>query len=100
MTLLQSLIAYFLMPIIGAMIFLILAQVILSWLVSFGVINLRHPAAASIYQIINRFVQPILSPIQRVIPSFGGLDFSPIVAILGLEWVRGYLLPMLFRALG
>ena len=67
------------------MIFLIFAQVIMSWLVSFGVVNLRNPAVSQIYHLINRFVNPILEPIRKIVPSFGGLDFSPIIASVGVK---------------
>jgi len=42
---------------------------------------------------------PILRPFQRIIPSLGGVDISPIIVILILQGVRGYLLPWLFRPL-
>jgi len=90
MTVAQSLIVYFISPVLGLMIVLILAEIILSWLVAFGVVNLRNPTAAAIYQLINRFVQPILQPIRSVLPPFGGLDFSPFIAIIGLSWLKDF----------
>jgi len=33
--------------------------------------------------------EPILSPVRRILPAFGGLDFSPLVVILGLQLLRG-----------
>ncbi len=92
MTLMQSLIVYFFGPVIGVMIFLIFAQVIFSWLVSFGVVNLRNPAVSQIHHLINRFVNPILEPIRKIVPSFGGLDFSPIIALLALSWIKNFVL--------
>lgn len=33
--------------------------------------------------------EPILSPVRRVLPSFGGMDFSPLVVILALQFIGG-----------
>jgi len=90
MTFAQSLIVYFISPVLGLMIILIIAEIIMSWLVAFGIINLRNPTAAAIYQVINRFVQPIIQPIRSVLPPFGGLDFSPFVAIVALSWFKDF----------
>jgi YggT family protein len=42
---------------------------------------------------------PVMRPFQRLIPPLGGVDISPIIVILILQGVRGYLLPWLFRPL-
>ncbi len=101
MSLGQSIIAQFLIPVISIIIFLIFISVIMSWLVGFNIINLRNPMVRQIYDMLERVTQPILEPIRRMIPPFGGLDFSPIVALLGLSWIQNYLLAdVLFRMLG
>ena len=100
MTIAQSLLVYFVSPILGLLIFMILVQVIMSWLISFNVINIRNQFVATIYHMLSRFVDPILAPIQRILPSFGGLDLSPVVAILFLQWLQGFVLPRLFTVLG
>lgn len=58
---------------------LIIAEVILSW-VGGGV---RHPIIPLIYQL----TQPVLAPIRRVLPSLGGFDLSPLVAIIGIQFL-------------
>ena len=100
MTLAQSLITYFISPIVGLIIFIIVVQIVMSWLIQFNVINIRNQLVATIYHMLSQVVAPILAPIQRILPSFGGLDFSPVVAILALQWVQGFVLPKLFIALG
>jgi YggT family protein len=100
MTLAQSLIVYFISPVLGVIIFMIVVQIIMSWLIQFNVINIRNQLVSTIYYMLSRFVVPILAPIQRILPSFGGLDLSPIVAILVLQWVQGFVLPKLYIALG
>jgi YggT family protein len=100
-TLAQSILRSFISPAISLMIFLIFIEVIFSWLLAFNVINLRNPTVAQIYQIVNRLTSYILDPIRKVIPSFGGLDFSPIVALLGLSWINSYVVgQVLYPMLG
>ena len=86
MTFLQSISDGLIAPLIGVVVFLIIAEVIMSWLVGFNVINLRNPWVAQFYQALQRITKPILDPIRRVIPAMGGLDFSPIIAFFGLNW--------------
>lgn len=57
---------------------------ILSWLISFQVINLRQPLVAQIWDGLNRLLEPIYGPIRRVLPQMGGLDLSPLVALLAV----------------
>jgi len=100
MTIAQSLLVYFVSPILGILIFMILVQIIMSWLISFNVINIRNQFVATIYDLLSQFVNPILAPIQRVMPSFGGLDLSPVVAILALQWLQWLVRTKLFILLG
>jgi len=100
MTIAQSLIVYFISPVLGVIIFMIIVQIIMSWLIQFNVINIRNQLVSTIYYMLSRLVEPILAPIKRVMPSLGGLDLSPIVAILALQWIQGFVLPKLYMALG
>lgn len=100
MNLLQSLLIYFVAPVLSFLIFLIFVHVIVSWLVGFNIINLRNPTARQLYMALDGLMRPIMAPIQRIVPSFGGLDFSPIIALLLLYWLRDYVLPSLVGMLG
>lgn len=88
----QSLILHFIMPAISAYIFLIVIYVIMGWLASFGVVNMRNPSVRQIYTVLERVAGFVLRPIQQILPAFGGLDFSPVVAILGLSWFNNYVI--------
>jgi len=101
MSFLQSIVIYFIAPAIGAYVFIIFLYVIMGWLASFNVINLRNPNVYPIYMILERVSNYVLRPIRKVLPPFGGLDFSPVVALFGLYWFRDYvLLQLLFPMLG
>ena len=69
----------------------IIAVAILSWLLAFGVINAHSPFVRSVLDLLYRLTEPLLRPIRRVLPSFSGVDFSPVVALLGL-WFLGRLI--------
>ena len=78
--------------VIDLYIIVVLAQVVLSWLVTFNVVNTRNRFVYMIGDFLHRATDPVLKPIRRVLPSLGGLDISPIVLILGLFFVRRLLI--------
>jgi YggT family protein len=81
------------------LVWIIIANAILSWLVAFDVINLRHPAARSVARFLDAVTTPVLAPFRRVIPPIGGIDITPIIALLLIQAVQIYLLPWLFTPL-
>ena len=85
--------------ILGLLVFAIIASAILSWLVVFNVINIRHPVAQSVVRGLDAITRPVLRPFQRFIPPLGGMDLSPIAAIIVIQAARQYLLPWLFAPL-
>jgi YggT family protein len=90
----------FLEYIIGAllqlMVLAIIISAVLSWLVAFDVINLRHPVARQVVIFLDAVTRPVLRPIQRVIPPLGGFDISPVIAIIILQGAEQYLVPWIF----
>jgi YggT family protein len=64
--------------------FIVIAHIIMSWLISFGVLNLGQPIVAQLWDGLNRLLQPIYDPIRRILPNMGGLDLAPLVVILGI----------------
>lgn len=81
---------------LGLLILAIIVNAVLSWLVAFDVVNMRHPFVRQVAVFLDAVCRPALRPFQRFIPPIGGMDITPIIAILVLEAVRGYLLPWLF----
>lgn len=55
---------------------------VMSWLISFQVLNLGQPIVAQIWYGLQRLLEPIYAPIRRFVPSMGGMDLSPLVALL------------------
>jgi YggT family protein len=79
-----------------ALTWIIIANAVLSWLVAFDVVNLRHPIARQIAGFLDAVTRPVLAPFRRFIPAIGGLDITPILALLLIQAVRAYLLPWIF----
>lgn len=94
-SLLDGLIIYIIDPILGLFILLMIVSIILSWLVSFKIVNPYNPFVGSIWRMTSAITEPVLKPIRNILPPLGGLDFSPLVVILLIQFIRGWLLPEL-----
>ncbi len=68
--------------------YIIIAQAILSWLVAFNVINTYNDFVRSFLGALDRITEPLYRPIRKILPDFGGLDFSPIVVLLLIYVLR------------
>lgn len=68
--------------------FFIFAHFIMSWLISFNVLNVRQPFVAQVWYTLQRILDPVYRPIRRFMPDLGGIDLSPIVALIGIEIIR------------
>ena len=76
---------------------LIIASVVASWLVAFGVVNTRNQAVYSILNFINRATEPMFRPVRRIVPPMGGLDLAPMIVLLILYIVQREIQIMLMR---
>ncbi len=77
-----------------------LIMIVMSWLISFNVINTRNQFVAGVWRVLNQVTEPILRPIRRIIPPMGGLDLSPIVVFVIIFFLQSFIandLPRLLR---
>jgi YggT family protein len=65
----------------------IIVAVVISMLISFGVINSHSRFVYTVADFLNRLTEPALAPIRRILPDLGGIDISPLIAILLLEFL-------------
>ena len=84
-------IIYVLIQVISLYMYLLVASAILSWLIAFNVVNTRNQFVAGIAEVLYRITEPVLSPIRRRLPNFGGLDISPIIVFFLLMLIQMYL---------
>ena len=78
-------IADFLLGILG---WIIIGQVILSWLFAFGVLNTNSQGLRRFVEALDRITAPLYRPIRRLLPDFGGIDFSPLVVLILIQILR------------
>lgn len=79
----QSLFEILLM-LIGVAKMIIIIHIVMSWLITFQVLNLRQPLVGSIWDGLNRLLEPVYGRIRSFLPQMNGLDLAPLVAILGI----------------
>jgi len=78
-------IAHYLLTILT---WVIIIQVILSWLITFNVLNTSSHGVRTVAVAIDRLTAPLYRPIRRLLPDFGGLDFSPLVVLIAIQILR------------
>ena len=64
--------------------FFVFAHFIMSWLISFQVLNIRQPLVQQVWYGLNRLLEPLYAPIRRILPAMGGLDLSPLVVLIAI----------------
>ena len=69
----------------------IILHIIMSWLVSFNVINTSNQFVTIVNNFLYAATEPVLQKIRRFLPNFSGLDLSPLVLILALMFISGVL---------
>jgi YggT family protein len=79
---------------------IIIGQVILSWLFAFNVLNTSSQGVRTFAVAVDRLTAPLYRPIRRILPDFGGIDFSPLVILLIIMVLRGRVIPGLAARLG
>ena len=62
--------------------YLVIVQAVVSWLIAFNIINTYSRPVAMLLDFLYRITEPLLRPIRQFVPSFGGLDVSPVVLLL------------------
>ena len=80
--------------------YVVIANVIISWLIAFNILNTQNRFIYSFLELSYRLTDPILNKIRRFLPNLGSLDISPIILLL-LIWfiemcMKLYIAPMIF----
>ncbi len=73
-----------LLLILGAAKLFIFAHFIMSWLLSFQVLNSRQPFVQQVWMGLSRLLEPLYGPVRRILPQMGGLDLAPLVVLVGI----------------
>jgi len=67
---------------------IIIIQVVLSWLFAFNVLNIHSAGVRAFAVALERITAPIYRPIRRMLPDFGGIDFSPLVILILIQVLK------------
>jgi len=73
---------------INIIVIVVIAQFVLSLLISFNVVNMHNQFVAAVWRAVNAILDPVLGPIRRIMPNTGALDLSPMVLIIGLTVIQ------------
>ena len=76
----------------------IIGSAIFSWLFAFNVVNSRNQVVATIGNMLRQLTEPVLRPIRRYVPTFGGLDISPVVALIGIFLIERIIVYYIYPA--
>jgi YggT family protein len=66
----------------------IMAVAVMSWLIAFNIINIYNDVVRTIWNTLNGLTEPVLRPIRGALPSFNGLDISPVVLLLIIYFIQ------------
>lgn len=75
---------------------IIIVQVVLSWLITFEVINIRNPQAANFVRLVDRITAPVYKPLRKVIPPIAGIDITPIILIFAIYLLKSLVASIFF----
>ena len=79
---------WLILTILDIYVWILIAAVILSWLVAFNIINRQNDIVRQVTYALYRLTEPVLGPIRRLLPDLGGLDISPVIAIIVIYFIR------------
>ena len=67
---------------------IIIIQVVVSWLIVFGVFNLNNPQAKNLMGLLEKATDPVYRPLRKFIPPIGGIDITPLIVIFGIMFLQ------------
>ena len=79
---------YIFNTIVDLYIFVVIIAVVVSWLIAFGVLNTYNANARTLVRVLDALTRPVFRPVQRILPSIGGLDLTPLIVVIALQVIR------------
>ena len=91
---------YLVLQILKLYSYVVIANVVISWLIAFNILNTQNRFVYSILELTYRLTDPFLNRIRHLLPNLGALDISPIILILLIwfikKYMKLYIAPMIF----
>jgi YggT family protein len=85
---------------LSILMWIIIGQVILSWLIAFNVLNVHSGGVRNFIVALDRLTAPLYRPIRRMLPDFGGIDFSPLVILILIQVIKKLLAGVVIQSYG
>ena len=82
--------------VLGVVYWIMIIHIIMSWLISFQVLNTHQPLVMQIWTGLNKLLEPVYRPIRRYMPDTHPLDLAPLVAFVIVIALRAIILPAVF----
>lgn len=92
----ETLIGKLLILLLDIFFWIIILQVVLSWLIAFDVVNVKNPQAQNLIRLIGRVTDPVYKPLRKFIPSIGGIDVTPIIVIFAISILKNIVARIFF----
>jgi YggT family protein len=73
--------------IISVYYWILIGSAVMSWLFAFRIVNVHNQIVSQVAELLYRLTEPVLRPIRRVLPNLGGIDISPVIALLLLYFI-------------
>ena len=91
---------YLVLQILKLYSYIVIANVLISWLIAFNVLNTQNRFVYSILELTYRLTDPFLNKIRRFLPNLGTLDISPIILLVLIWFLQTcmylYVAPIIF----
>lgn len=82
--------------IISVVFWLVLLSLVLNLLVIFGVANPHNPQLRQVMRGLDNLLEPMLGPIRKILPQMSGIDLSPVVLLIGLQFIQRLLIDLTY----
>jgi YggT family protein len=86
---------FLLVPIINAIYYILLILIFARFILSWVRPDPYHPTWGPVLRFVYQATEPLLAPIRRILPATGGVDFSPMILLFALYFIRSFLFQIL-----
>ncbi len=83
--------------VIGIYVWIIIANAVMSWLISFQVINRKNNLVIMVSEFLSRVTEPLLARVRNLLPTMGAMDFSPLVVIVIAWFIQAVIRMLMFK---
>jgi YggT family protein len=92
----EIIIGKILMLLLDIFFWVIIIQVVMSWLIAFDVINIRNAQAQNLITLLNKITDPVFKPLRKFIPAIAGIDITPIIIIFSISILKNVVTKIFF----